>query len=114
VQGPQGHIHTGAACRPFPPVQWEDDSEVGCRQHHRNGCQRQDTFDGGDGQCDGNAMAMAMEGAMVMQRQRRLKARQRCDSGNGDGDGRRNRATAVAAMVGRTIAIAADGKTTIN
>jgi hypothetical protein len=59
-------------------------------------------------------MAMAMEGATVMQRQRQLKAQQRCDGDNGDGNERRNRATAVAAMVGTTIAMAANGKTTIN
>jgi hypothetical protein len=45
-----------------------------------------------------------------------VKAQQRCngDNGNGNGDGRRDRATAVAAMVGTTIAMAADGETTIN
>jgi hypothetical protein len=59
-------------------------------------------------------MAMAVEGATVMQRQRRLKAQQRCDSDNSNGNGRHDRATAVAAMVGTTIAMAADGKTTIN
>ena len=36
------------------------------------------------------------------------------DGDNGDCDGRRDRATAVAAMVNRTIAMAANGKTTIN
>jgi hypothetical protein len=55
-----------------------------------------------------------MEGATVMQRQRRLKARQRCNDDNGDGYERRNRASAVAVMVGTTIAMAADSKTTIN
>ena len=66
MQGPQGHIHTGAARRPSPPAQWEDDEEVGCRQRRSNGRQRQDAFNGGDGQCNGNAMATAMEGATVM------------------------------------------------
>ncbi len=70
MQGPQGHIHTGAARRPSPPAQWEDDDEVGCRQRHSNGRQRQDTFDGGDGRGDGNAMATAMEGVTVMRRRR--------------------------------------------
>jgi hypothetical protein len=59
-------------------------------------------------------MATAMEGATVMRRQRQLKAQQRCDSNNGDGDERRDRATAVAAMVGMTIAMAANNETTIN
>ncbi len=58
--------------------------------------------------------AAAMEGALVMQRQQRLKARQRCNGDNGNGNERRNRATAVAAMVGTTSAMAANGKTTIN
>ena len=43
-----------------------------------------------------------------------MKARQRCDGDNSDCDERRDRATEVAAMVGTTIAMAADGKTTIN
>jgi hypothetical protein len=43
-----------------------------------------------------------------------LKAQQRCGGNNGDGDGRHDRAMAVAAMVGTTIAMAANGKTTIN
>ncbi len=68
MQGPQGHIHTGAARRPSPPAQWEDDNEVGCGQCHQNGRQQQDIFNGGDGQRDRNAVATAMEGAMVMQR----------------------------------------------
>jgi hypothetical protein len=59
-------------------------------------------------------MATAMEGATVMRRRRRLKARQRCNGDNGNGDERRDRATAVAAMVGTTIAMAANGETTIN
>jgi hypothetical protein len=44
----------------------------------------------------------------------RLKAQQRCDGDNSDGNGRQDRAMAVAAMVGTRIAMAADGKTTIN
>jgi hypothetical protein len=59
-------------------------------------------------------MATVMEGAMVMRWQRQLKVRQRCDDDNGNGNERRNRATAVAAMVGTTIAMAANGETTIN
>jgi hypothetical protein len=59
-------------------------------------------------------MATAMEGPTVMRRQRRLKAQQRYDGDNGNSDGSRDRATAVAAMVGTTIAMAADNKTTIN
>jgi hypothetical protein len=59
-------------------------------------------------------MATAMEGATVMQRRRRLKARQRCNGDNGDDNERRDRETAVAAMVYTTIAMAADGETTIN
>ncbi len=70
AQGPQGHIHTGAAHSPSPPAQWEDDNKVGCRQRHSNGRQRRDTFNGGNGQRDSDAMAMAMEGVMVMQQQR--------------------------------------------
>jgi hypothetical protein len=58
-------------------------------------------------------MATAMEGATVMRRQQRLKAQQRCDGDNGNGDERRDRATALAAMVGMTIAMASDGETTI-
>ena len=104
----------GAAHHPSPPAQWEDDNKVGCRQRHRNGRQQQDTFDGGDGRHDSNTMVTAMEGATVMQRGRRLKARQRCDGNNGDGNEKRDRATAVAAMVGTTIAMAANGETTIN
>jgi hypothetical protein len=109
-----GAYHTAAARRPSPPAQWEDDDKVGCRQCHRNGRQRRETFDGGDGRCNGNAIATAMEGATVMRQRRRLKAQQRCNGDNGDNDGRRNRATAVAAMVSMTIAMAAEGKTTIN
>ncbi len=114
AQGPQGHIYTGAARCPSPPVQWEDDDEVVCRQRHRNGRRRRDTFDGGDGRCDDNAMATAMEGATIMQWRRQLKARQRCNSDNGNGNERRDRATTVAAMVGTRIAMATDGETTIN
>ncbi len=71
AQGPQGHIHTGAARHPFPPAQWEDDNKVGCRQRHSNGCQMQDTFNGGDGQRDGDAMATTIEDATVIRRRQR-------------------------------------------
>ena len=43
-----------------------------------------------------------------------MKAGQRCEGDNGDGDGRHDRATAVAAMVGTRIAMAAGDKKTIN
>ena len=43
-----------------------------------------------------------------------MKAQQRYDGDNGNSDGSHDRATAVAAMVGTTIAMAADGETTIN
>ncbi len=61
-------------------------------------------------------MATAMEGAMVMRRRRRVieGATEIYDGDNGDCDGRRDRATAVAAIVDTTIAMAADGETTIN
>ena len=49
----------------------------------------------GDGRCDGDVTATAIEGAS-------------------NGNGGRNRAMAVAAMVGTTIAMAANGETTIN
>jgi hypothetical protein len=49
-----------------------------------------------------------------MRRRRRLKAQQRCEGDNGDGNERPDRVTAVAAMVGTTIAMAANGETTIN
>ncbi len=75
---------------------------------------QQSTNNGNDGLRNGNAMATAMEGATVMRWQRRLKAQQRCDKDNGDSNERRDRVTAVAEMVGTKIAMAADGKTTIN
>ncbi len=96
AQGPQGHIHTGAARHPSPPAQWEDDDKVGCRQRHSNGRQRHDTFNGGDGQRDGNAMATAMEGVTVMRRRRRaiedareMRRQWKAQQSNGGGsDGR--------------------------
>ena len=63
-----------------------------------------------------DAVATAMEGATVMRRRRRAieGATEIYDGDNGDCDGRRDRATAVAAMVDTTMAMAADGETTIN
>jgi hypothetical protein len=61
-------------------------------------------------------MAMVMEGATVMRwRWHAIEGATEIYNGNnGDCDRRRDRATVVAAMVDRTIAMAADGKTTIN
>jgi hypothetical protein len=61
-------------------------------------------------------MATVMEGATAMRRRRRAieGATEIYDGDNGDCNGRRDRATVVAAMVDTTIAMAADGKTTIN
>ena len=56
----------------------------------------------GNGRCDSDAKATAIEGVTEMRRQQ------------SDGDERRDRATTMAAMVGTMIAMAADGKTTIN
>ena len=56
---------SGAARRPSPSAQWKEDDEVGCRQRHHNGHQRQDN----------NQLTTAtMDDTTATQWQRRWKA----------------------------------------